>query len=66
MRGDILSVCKNTNGSVTVSCGTWLTVVDVSEKPPKEKLEAVRTAILMSGYVYSEKVEKKVRNLLGV
>ena len=38
MRDDILSVCKNVNGSVTVSCGTWLTVVDVSEKPPKEKL----------------------------
>jgi hypothetical protein len=65
MRGDILSVCKNTNGTVTVSAGSWMTVVDVRTKAPKEKLEAVRAAILMSGYVYTEKVEKKVRNLLG-
>lgn len=61
-----LSVCKNANGTVTVSDDRYTTVVDIRKRPPKEGLEAVRWAVLMGGYVYTEKIEKMVRKELGL
>lgn len=61
-----LSVCKNTNGTVTVSDDRCTTVVDIRKLEPKERLEAVRWAVLMGGHVYTTKIERMVRKELGL
>lgn len=61
-----LRVRKDTNGVVTVTGEKFKSKVDIRGKTPEEALEAVRWAILLAGYVYSEKAEKIARRELGM
>jgi len=40
------------------------TVVDIRPKTPEEKLEAVRTAVLLAGYVWTKDVEKRAKKAI--
>jgi hypothetical protein len=61
-----ISVRKSKSGIVTIKSGGYVESIDVRMKTPPQKFEAVRWAILTAGFVFTEDIEKMVRNELGM
>ena len=59
-----LTIEKRRNGTIEVSGKGFKTVVDIRPKTPAEKLEAVRTAVLLAGYAWSKDVEKRAKKAI--
>jgi hypothetical protein len=59
-----LIIEKKRNGTIEVSGKGFNTVVDIRPKTPEEKLEAVRTAVLLAGYVWTKDVEKRAKKAI--
>lgn len=54
------------NGIVTIECGQYIENIDVNTLDSWEKLEAVKSAILRAGFVWTRKIEKMARKNLSV
>jgi hypothetical protein len=61
-----LEIQKNSDGSITISTPNFSKNVWLRSKPPQEKFEAVRAAILEAGFAFTGKIEKKVRKELNM
>lgn len=48
------------DGLLTITNGKFYRAIDVRDKTPAEKLEAVRWVLLLEGVVFTEKIEKIV------
>jgi hypothetical protein len=68
MARQLVKVRKHRDGTMTIffASHSYYKTVDTRELTPIEKFNAVRWAILAEGYVFSEKIEKELRNLLGL
>jgi|RhiMethySRZTD1v2_1073278.scaffolds.fasta_scaffold23651_4 hypothetical protein len=60
-----LNIRRNADGTVTISSGGYKESINVREKTPEEKYDAVKWAILTAGFAYSEQIEELVREELG-
>lgn len=68
MTARILTVRKNTDGTVTVQsrggAHKYIEHVDVRTLPPTQKFEKIKWAILTAGFAFTEDVEDMVRDEL--
>lgn len=60
MTDELLVICKNSNGTCTVTYGQFSETVQIRALTPEKKIQAVRDAILALGLVYSDKIERMV------
>ena len=58
------TIRKSQSGIVTIKSGGYIESIDLRDKRPPEKFEAVRWAILTAGFAFTEEVEKIVRKEL--
>lgn len=61
-----LAIFKDENGIITVRAGKYSEFIDTKELNSWEIIEAVRWAILRSGFVFSRQIEKMARRNLNL
>ena len=66
MSNRLLAITKNNDGTVTITTTADKIVVPVGRLTPERKIEAVKAAMLSNGYVYTSKIDKKVKKALGI
>lgn len=61
-----LSIERGRNGTIELFNDSFWAEIEIRALPPQKKFEAVRTAILEKGLVFTEKIEKKLRRELNL
>jgi hypothetical protein len=60
-----INLIRNSDGTITINSEGFSRTIWVRSLTPEKKYEALREAILESGFVFSEKAEKMARKIVG-